>query len=251
MTAVVAVDVGNSRIKWALHDALGWSCAGFANTDDPALDSVLREAWSSMPGEAVWIAANVAGAGVAQIIERVASGGVRFVVPRGQQCGVRNGYLEPAQLGVDRWCALIGAHRAAASAPRDQLVVMVGTAITIDALTADGQFLGGTIVPGLRLMRQALHTGTAQLPAQAGGWFDFPRATQAAIGTGVIDAAVGAVRQVYERFSAQRGGGVTCVVGGGDAVTLAPHLQAFGALLHIDETLVLSGLVAIAHSEAA
>ncbi len=85
-----------------------------------------------------------------------------FVQARAQQCGVTNGYANPAQLGADRWCGLIGAH--AAYPGEHVLIATFGTATTLEALHADGTFTGGLIAPGWLLMMQSLGNNTAQLP---------------------------------------------------------------------------------------
>ena len=87
------------------------------------------------------------------------------MISQAEQCGVRSSYAEPAQLGADRWAALIGARRRYAG---PCAVVNAGTTMTVDALSAEGIFLGGFIVPGLELMREALARNTAQLKAQDG-----------------------------------------------------------------------------------
>ena len=85
-----------------------------------------------------------------------------WVIPKEAQCGVKNGYRNPAQLGSDRWAALIGAR--ALHGARPVLVVCCGTATTIDLLTAQGQFAGGCILPGVGTMLRSLHEKTAALP---------------------------------------------------------------------------------------
>src|SRR5205085_12643161 len=110
----------------------------------------------------------------------------RWVVSAARACGVTNGYDHPNRLGVDRWVALIGAwHRVLAQgAPRPALVVMVGTAVTVDALDETGRFLGGDILPGFGLMLRALEMGTAGLKAPAGGGVDFPSNNRYALMSG-------------------------------------------------------------------
>ena len=68
-----------------------------------------------------------------------------------ERCGVRNLYERPEQLGPDRWAALIAARALHSSGPA--LVVNAGTATTVDMLSGDGRFLGGSILPGVELMR--------------------------------------------------------------------------------------------------
>jgi type III pantothenate kinase len=62
-----------------------------------------------------------------------------------QALGVTNGYREPGRLGADRWMALLAA---AAMVQTDCIVIDAGSAITVDLLRADGQHLGGAILPG-------------------------------------------------------------------------------------------------------
>ena len=76
-----------------------------------------------------------------------------FIGAREKQCGVRNGYAKPAQLGSDRWAALIAAWHLV---QRKCLVVDSGTATTIDTLSGQGEFVGGLILPGVELMQRSL-----------------------------------------------------------------------------------------------
>ena len=113
-----------------------------------------------------------------------------------------NGYDHPTRLGVDRWVALIGArHRILArGAPRPMLVVMVGTAVTVDALDTEGRFLGGLILPGFGLMLRALEMGTAGLKAPTGEAVDFPTNTSDALMSGGADAIAGAVERMHRKL---------------------------------------------------
>jgi type III pantothenate kinase len=103
----------------------------------------------------------------------------RWVVPGARQAGVSNGYEHPSRLGADRWVAMIGArwHVLSRGASRPALVVMVGTAVTVDALDTDGRFLGGLILPGFGLMLKALEMGTAGLKVPTGEVVEFPTNT--------------------------------------------------------------------------
>jgi type III pantothenate kinase len=157
---LLALDAGNTRIKWGVAQGTRWVAAGAVATAEPA---ALAEALEAAPGAALAIASNVAGAALQGELHRLCRDhGVALRVIRSEalQLGVANGYREPAQLGSDRWAALIAAHRAHRG---HKLVVNAGTALTIDALTAEGRFLGGIIVPGPALMRASLDRGTAGL----------------------------------------------------------------------------------------
>src|SRR5690606_36569888 len=150
---ILAVDAGNTRLKWALHD--GQRFISDASLPLSRLDE-LQETWGSVHVPRRIVVANVAGAQVqARLQAMFARWNVEpvWVAGRRQQCGVTSRYDDPEQLGPDRWAALIGARHQAAGAC---LVVNAGTAMTVDALSAGGEFLGGVIVPGFELMHQAL-----------------------------------------------------------------------------------------------
>lgn len=238
--AWLAIDAGNTRIKWALHDGKGWVARGVAMTVEAA--SVAAQ-WPEMPPGTPAIASNVAGPAVADTLRAGASGrglSLRFIASTGLQCGVTSRYREPAQLGTDRWAALVAAH---GSRPCDQLVVNAGTALTIDALTRDGQFLGGVIAPGPALMRRSLDRGTAGLRLTEGHFADFPLSTPDAITSGAIQACAGAVARMAEAMARHGHAPERVVLSGGAAAELAPHLPLSAA---IEENLVLDGLLLIA-----
>jgi type III pantothenate kinase len=153
--------------------------------------------------------------------------------------GVRNGYRNPAQLGCDRFASVIGAH---ALYPGKALIVATcGTATTIDAVTPDGVFQGGMILPGLGLMAASLARNTAQLPKVAETMSiteAFADHTDAAIFSGCLAAQTGAIERAMQAHR-QHQGEVECVLSGGAAPLIAPHL--WFAPLRVDN-LVLTGL---------
>jgi type III pantothenate kinase len=155
---------------------------------------------------------------------------------------VTNRYDHPTRLGVDRWVALIGArHRILArGAPRPILVVMVGTAVTVDALDTGGRFLGGLILPGFGLMLRALEMGTAGLKAPTGEAVDFPTNTSDALMSGGADAIAGAVERMYKKLRARTGQEPALMMSGGAAVKLA---SISDLPLETVETLIFDGLL--------
>lgn len=230
---MLLLDVGNSRIKWAQVEEGQWLRQGTAGVAEwPAL----RQAFASLAQPDKILVSNVAGHEVAQ--QLCAACGkwacpVEFITAQIEQCGVRNKYDQPAQLGSDRWAALIAAwqHERAAC-----LVVNCGTATTIDALSDAGEFLGGLILPGMEMMRRGLAAGTAQLAESAGGWREFPRNTADAIASGAIQATVGAIVRQHDFLGVS---GARCLLSGGAADSVLPHLGL--PLLRVDN-LVLQGL---------
>jgi type III pantothenate kinase len=238
------IDAGNSRIKWGVHDGRGWAARGAVPT---AQANAIGSDWKSLEGIRNATASNVAGVLVAEDLQRACrERGIALAIVRSQaaQLGVTNGYREPSQLGADRWAALIGAHHAVEG---HKLVVTAGTALTIDALAADGRFLGGLIVPGAALMRRSLDRGTAGLRLSEGAFADFPAATADAIATGAIDACVGAISRVAQRMHSHGCPPGRVVLSGGAAQEIAPHLPMAHAF---HENLVLDGLALIARESA-
>lgn len=242
-TVVLALDAGNTRIKWGVHDGHAWSARGAIATSDAA--SLYESLRPSLPVETA-IASNVAGAGVRSALEAAcqrAGVALRVIASLPGQLGVKNGYREPGQLGTDRWAALIAAHHAH---PGDKLVVNVGTALTVDALTATGQFLGGLIVPGPALMRRSLDQGTAALREAPGAVRDFPEATPEAIASGAVQACVGAITRIGAAMAARGTPPGRIILSGGGAREIEQWLPYPATF---QENLVLDGLLLIARND--
>jgi len=229
---MLLIDAGNSRIKWALARDSVWLQQGALELTDAAL---LARQFAALPVPARILVSNVAGDDVAQQIHAACAAWqrpVEFVAAQAEQCGVRNCYEQPAQLGSDRWAALIAAwHHVHAAC----LVVHCGTATTVDVLSADGEFRGGLILPGIDLMQQSLAVATSGLDAMRGAWSAFPCNTADAMASGAIQATCGAIRAQYELFG-QDG---RCLLAGGAADSIAPHL---GLPHERVDNLVLRGL---------
>jgi type III pantothenate kinase len=235
---ILAVDAGNSRVKWGLSESGRWRALGAVAVDE--LERLAGDdSWRGMLAPQRIAVANVAGPGV---LNRVASL-VRpwaitptWLQATAEACGVTNGYAEPGQLGVDRWAALVAAR---ARHRDDCLVVLAGTATTIDHLDASGTFRGGMILPGSRLMKQALHQNTADLPLAQGEYRDPPRSTADAIETGCRVAQVAAIERAYRRLPA----GAAAFVSGGAAADIVALLDF---RVEAVEHLVLEGIVLLA-----
>ncbi|MDB5862986.1 MAG: pantothenate kinase [Betaproteobacteria bacterium] len=236
---LLAIDAGNSRIKWGSSEAGEWLERGAVAT---AQAHELSEALRRLPAPGRIVVANVAGDTAGQSIRDALapfSAAPAWVVSREAQCGVRSGYAQPAQLGPDRWAALIGA-RHLYDGPC--VVVNAGTTMTVDALSADGLFLGGCIVPGYSLMKQALAGNTARLGLQDGAFSFFPDNTGDAIASGAVNALAGAIERM-KRYMTQSGEADALVMlSGGDAGVLTPLLNES---VQVVDNLVLEGLMCI------
>lgn len=213
------LDAGNTRLKWAVVDDGQWQAQGSAHYSDlSALTRVLER-------EAACYVASVARAQhEAQIAALLASWSISptWLSAEAQCADVINTYVNPQQLGVDRWMGLIAARQRSRTAT---LVVSVGTAMTVDALSAEGRFLGGLIVPGVGMMQRALQQDTANVVEVSGVWQAFPRTTADAAQSGVIAALGGAIERQYEQLAAAAGMRPCCILTGGDAECVLPYLD--------------------------
>ena len=246
---LLLIDAGNTRIKWALADpgaAPGeWLASGAAHHQE---DELLASHWQGQAIQRV-LMSNVAGAPALQAVQaalaRCADSGSAGapVIEAFQSCaaraGLRNAYRDPQQLGADRFASSIGAR--ALFPGEDLLVATCGTATTVDVISADGVFKGGMILPGLRLMAQALARHTAQLPQvaermQTGS--AFADNTEEAIVLGCLSAQAGAIERARARLP-----GARCIISGGAARMVAPCLDGPATWV---ENLVLVGLQAAA-----
>ena len=164
MSTVLAIDAGNTRVKWGVHDGTRWLRQEWIETGRVAQ---FKDAFAGMPVMQTIVISNVAGSTLRGQLQCAlpARPPAYWIEGTRAQCGVRSGYADPAQLGSDRWAALIGARGLFGAAA---VVVNAGTALTVDALTGDGVFAGGMIVPGADLMCKALADNTDALKLQAG-----------------------------------------------------------------------------------
>jgi type III pantothenate kinase len=233
---LLVVDIGNTRTKWALADK-----AGKLSVTEACLNADIAKFSLAQVAQQVnrALIANVAGEAMAhQVTQLLAPLDVYFVTAKAQACGVTNRYSPT--LGADRWAALAAAWH---STQQATVVVNAGTAVTIDAVTSDGIFLGGTIMPGLHLMRESLSNNAAQLKVGEGVFADFPQNTPDAIATGSLNAAAGAIHLMLKRLEKQWGSAPKLVMSGGDAHVIAHALNLDVKQVIIIENLVLQGLV--------
>ena len=239
---LLVIDIGNTRTKWAMADA-----AGRLQETEVCLNINIADANFPIAQATKVLVANVAGEAMAQQMSQLLSPlPVHFVTVKPSACGVKSLYA--ANLGIDRWAALVAAWRRTKHAT---VVVNAGTAVTIDAL-ADGVFLGGSIMPGLHLLRASLSQNTALIKSQfdvgGGTYAEFPINTLDAIETGCLNAVIGAIHLMQKRLEKRSGWLPKLVMTGGDArhIAQALNVQAANAgtkQVIIIENLVLQGLV--------
>jgi type III pantothenate kinase len=236
---ILCLDCGNTRLKWGMRDGQRWVASGaLLHADIPKLAAALSGL--SVPNRV--LACNVASEEQKEAIESALGQSIQWIKAVAESCGVSNCYDDPQALGADRWAALIGAH---AMHRGNSIVVLVGTATTVDVLDARGNFCGGLILPGISLMTESLAQGTARLPSAAGTYRTLPRNTRDAIASGATHATLGAIERMYEQLAP--GESSICLLSGGAAGFLQPHLRL--PYQYVDN-LVLEGLATMAAGEA-
>ncbi|MES2716833.1 MAG: type III pantothenate kinase [Pseudomonadota bacterium] len=244
-----AIDIGNTRLKWALYEstqpntvALDQGAVFLEN-----IDALADSEWKQLPQPDTMLGCNVAGDAVRRRVEEqleLWDLAPRWVVSSAGAAGVTNGYDHPGRLGTDRFVAHIGArqHVLLRGAPRPALVVMVGTAVTVDALDAEGRFLGGVILPGHGIMLSALQGGTAGLRVPTGEVVDFPTNTSDALTSGGTYAITGAMERMHRHLVQRTGQSPLTLMTGGAGWKVAPWLTIEHELI---DSLIFDGLVAL------
>ncbi|MDM4767907.1 type III pantothenate kinase [Pelomonas sp. SE-A7] len=245
----LAIDIGNTRLKWALYASpqpgavLVQHGAVFLEN----IDRLAETEWAQLPTPHSMLGCNVAGDSVRRRVEEqleLWDLETRWIVSSSHAGGISNGYDHPGRLGTDRFVAQIGARSLLQrrGQHRPLLVVMVGTAVTVDAVDAEGHFLGGLILPGHGIMLRALEGGTAGLRVPTGEVSEFPTNTSDALTSGGTYAITGAIERMHRHLQRRTGQQPLCLMTGGAGWKVAPALE----LEHeLHESLIFDGILAL------
>jgi type III pantothenate kinase len=251
----LAIDVGNTRLKWALYEAPRPGSALIAHGAEflENIDKLADGPWAALTPPTAMLGCIVAGdAARRRVEEQMELWDVppRWVVASEAEAGLTNGYDFPTRLGADRWVAMIGAsHRMRAQGPARPIVVaMVGTAVTVEAIDAGGRFLGGLILPGHGIMLRALESGTAGLHVPTGEVREFPTNTSDALTSGGTYAIAGAMDRMVQHLRRHCGSEPKCFMTGGAGWKMAPSLSTSFELV---DNLIFDGLLEIARGRFA
>jgi type III pantothenate kinase len=246
----LAIDVGNTRLKWALYDEprVGARLLAHGAQFLENIEKLGEGDWSRLPAPRWVLGCIVAGDAVKRRVEEqleIWDVSPQWVVSGSAEAGLSNGYDHPARLGSDRWVAMIGARQRvlAQGQPRPCVVVMVGTAVTVEAIDTEGRFLGGIILPGHGIMLRALESGTAGLHVPTGDVRDFPTNTSDALTSGGTFAIAGAVQRMWDNLRQHCGQEPVCYMTGGAGWKMAPSMSTRCELV---ESLIFDGLLEIA-----
>ncbi len=248
----LAIDIGNTRLKWAQYEAAHAGAALIAQGAEflENIDKLADGAWAALQAPQAMLGCCVAGdAARRRVEEQMELWDVtpHWVVAKESEAGLVNGYDYPTRLGADRWVAVIGAwHRMLAQgAPRPTIVAMVGTAVTVEAIDASGRFLGGLILPGHGIMLRALESGTAGLHVPTGEVRNFPTNTSDALTSGGTYAIAGAMDRMVHHLQQHCGAEPKCFMTGGAGWKMAPSLTVPFELV---DNLIFDGLLQMAQA---
>ena len=232
------LDGGNSQLKWAWVENGTFSEVGRAPYRDLAQ---LGEEWLRFADEDVKIVGcAVCGSVKKAMVEEQLTRPVEWLSSMPQALGIRNHYRRPEEHGSDRWFNALGSRRFTQNAC---VVVSCGTAVTTDALTEDNHYLGGTIMPGFHLMKEAMALKTANLNRPIGKVYPFPTTTPNAIASGMMDAVCGALMMMHGRLKDKTGEGkpVDIIITGGGAARVVQALPE--SFVHDNQVKIVDNLV--------
>lgn len=247
----LALDIGNTRLKWAVYDDArpGSSLLAHGAEFLEQIERLAEGPWANLARPARMLGCTVAADAVRRRaeaqMEELWDVPAQWVYASAGEAGLTNGYDHPARLGADRWVAMIGArHRMLSRGPqRPMVVVMVGTAVTVEAVDASGRFLGGFILPGHGIMLRALESGTAGLHVPTGDVREFPTNTSDALTSGGTFAIAGAVDRMARHVREHCGAEPVVYMTGGAGWKMAPHMTLPCELV---DSLIFDGLLEVA-----
>lgn len=232
------LDGGNSQLKWAWVENGTFTEVSRAPYRDLAK---LGEEWLRFADEDVKIVGcAVCGSVKKAMVEEQLTRPVEWLSSMPQALGIRNHYRRPEEHGSDRWFNALGSRRFTQNAC---VVVSCGTAVTTDALTEDNHYLGGTIMPGFHLMKEAMALKTANLNRPIGKVYPFPTTTPNAIASGMMDAVCGALMMMHGRLKDKTGEGkpVDIIITGGGAARVVQALPE--SFVHDNQVKIVDNLV--------
>jgi len=165
-------------------------------------------------------------------------GGSFLAVGPGVKTGVSIRMDNPRELGADRLVNAVAAYDRVGGACA---VVDFGTAITFDAISAEGEYLGGVIGPGIEISMEALTERAAKLPKVdlVAPESVIGKTTQASIQSGIVFGFAGAIDAISRRIAAELGDEAEFIATGGLAGSIAPYCETIDT---VDELLTLTGL---------
>lgn len=243
---LLAIDVGNTHTVLGLYVDGGWHAwrvhTNSARTEDEhyvLLRALMRA--EGLEGRIEGVAISSVVPALEPVLAQLARrwlGCEPFFVSTALDLGLEVAYDPPSAVGADR---LANAVAGVARYGTPLIVVDFGTATTLDAVSQEGVYLGGAIMPGVELMLESLAGRTAQLPRVALNEAPQPigKSTPASLRSGVLLGSVGAIEYLVGQFKQVLGNEARVVATGGLAETFAPRCPSIES---VEPWLTLEGL---------
>lgn len=244
---ILLIDVGNSRIKWCLHDNVGneFGLEGVMHHDKSDMPRLFSEHWSHLDSPERIVISNVSGQHLVESmdawVEKAWQIKTEYVKTEAISYGVSNAYSDYTKLGVDRWMAIIAAWQKFRQEEKPICVVDCGTATTIDGISASGQHLGGFIIPGYTIMQEILLSNTSdiEMAGKVLPSISFSRSTEGGVHSGCYLAMISIIDRVLTSMQEDYGEKVNCIITGGNAEFVVGQLAG---RFEYEPMLVLHGL---------
>ena len=241
------IDIGNSRIKWCLHDSTeeNFTSSGAMTHDKQDILKLFYEHWGDLACPERVVVSNVSGLTAARNldawVEEVWQVETEYAKTEVFSHGVHNAYDDHCQLGVDRWMAIIAAWHRYRTYKESVCVVDCGTATTIDGISESGQHLGGFIFPGYTMMQEILVNDTSDINTirQTIPSSNFSNTTEQAVNSGCYLTMLATIDHVVASMKNDYGEQVRCIITGGHAELV---LKKLTAEFEYEPNLVLYGL---------
>jgi len=243
MSSILAIDCGNSYIKWGINSSNIWLSKHIIKNDE--VDQLVYQ-WHDLENLNFIIVSNVSNEYICSRLKNIFNSlGFKpyWITSQTYQCGVVNKY-NPDLLGCDRWAALIAAWNFYHASC---LVVTIGTAMTVDVLSENGVFLGGYILPGPYLLKKSLVDYTQIETVEYADFQIFPTFTDSAIHSGIIISLIAFIEKIQQFFFIKEGYSIQhCILSGGGLNVIKPYIEF--PFIEIDN-IVLEGLLIIANDK--
>jgi type III pantothenate kinase len=237
MAALLLIDAGNTRLKWAVATLGGPIRPGGELAGKPAAARAAQRLAKKFPGHSVVLSSVVPR--LIPSFRRAFRNRLHVITGKSPALNLGFNYPKPEELGADRLAAAVAAQ---ADGKFPVIIISCGTALAFTVLDAKGRLCGGAIAPGLRAQLDALLGATAQLPATT---LRAPRrlpaqSTPEAIRAGVFLNFQGGAREIATRLCESLGGAApSLLLTGGDADLLR---GVFGPAAQLRPLLVFEGL---------
>jgi type III pantothenate kinase len=245
---LLVVDVGNTQTHFGTYRdgtlVEHWRFATVRDSTADELGAVLRNLLELRGIGLADLNASIVSSTVPQLRPEWESMAARYldhemlVVGPGMKTGMGLRYENPREIGPDRLVNAVAAYDKVHGAC---VVVDFGTAVTYDPVSAEGEYLGGIITPGVEISMEALTERTAKLPRIDLGepQSAIGKNTQAAIQSGVVYGFAGLIDGIARRLAGELGDATTFIATGGLAGAIVPFCETID---EVDDLLTLTGL---------